>query len=404
MATTIEQQVALDEDLVPSTQREILHICPRIPGQAFAELPFEEEILEFIRFLGHCSTIRTLVDINMNRSVHPKKKQDKLALCKGRLHILIDQGGIQTPKHSRVRCNAPIELTNDEIRNTKAYKEYYACATGEAAPKPKASARRKRIGLDTFITPPTATTTPTTTVVVTSRLTAAAKGKQLAKAKSPSDPSKNSSDDEGDDAQEKVSDDDEGDEGKDSEEREEDDDDDDEDKNNVDEQTKGRDVSEGEKTNESDDDNDDQEEAKKGNDDDDNEEEISKIGEQEATESDEGEADATESDKESEDEEIREQEEESFDPIPRTPKESEDNDNNEEDQGLRIRMDERIREEEEADELYRDVDINQGRGFHISQETEDSHVILTPTQSDAQQESSSTSSFMTNPLNPTMDP
>nr|GFD43350.1 hypothetical protein [Tanacetum cinerariifolium] len=25
----------------------------------------------------------------------------------------------------------------DDIRNSKAYKEYYACATGEAAPKPK---------------------------------------------------------------------------------------------------------------------------------------------------------------------------------------------------------------------------------------------------------------------------
>nr|GFC26638.1 hypothetical protein [Tanacetum cinerariifolium] len=55
MATTIEQQVALDEALVPSTQRKMLHICPRIPGQAFAKLPFEEEILEFIRFLGHGS-------------------------------------------------------------------------------------------------------------------------------------------------------------------------------------------------------------------------------------------------------------------------------------------------------------------------------------------------------------
>nr|GFC96108.1 hypothetical protein [Tanacetum cinerariifolium] len=32
----------------------------------------------------------------------------------------------------------------EDIRNTKAYKEYYACATGEAVPKPKASARRKR--------------------------------------------------------------------------------------------------------------------------------------------------------------------------------------------------------------------------------------------------------------------
>nr|GFC96843.1 hypothetical protein [Tanacetum cinerariifolium] len=33
----------------------------------------------------------------------------------------------------------PIELTTAEIRNSKAYQEYYACAMGEAAPKPKAT-------------------------------------------------------------------------------------------------------------------------------------------------------------------------------------------------------------------------------------------------------------------------
>nr|GEY46074.1 hypothetical protein [Tanacetum cinerariifolium] len=78
----------------------------------------------------------------------------------------------------------PIELTNDEIRNPKAYKEYYAFATRESTPKPKASARRKRSGSDTSITPPT--------IAVTPKLTAAAKGKQPAKAikaKSPSAPS-----------------------------------------------------------------------------------------------------------------------------------------------------------------------------------------------------------------------
>nr|GFD47866.1 hypothetical protein [Tanacetum cinerariifolium] len=36
----------------------------------------------------------------------------------------------------------------DEIRNSKAYKEYYACAMGEAAPKPKASDRKKKGVLD----------------------------------------------------------------------------------------------------------------------------------------------------------------------------------------------------------------------------------------------------------------
>nr|GEX55646.1 retrovirus-related Pol polyprotein from transposon TNT 1-94 [Tanacetum cinerariifolium] len=110
----------------------------------------------------------------------------------------------------------------------------------------------------------------------------------------------------------------------------------------VDEQTKGRDESEGDKTDESDDDDDDQDEAEKVNDGDDNEEEVPKIDEQETTESDEGDNEATKSDRES----------------------------------LRIGEEERMQEEEEVDELYRDVDINQGRGLQVSQETEDSHVLV----------------------------
>nr|GFB04254.1 hypothetical protein [Tanacetum cinerariifolium] len=51
-----------------------------------------------------------------------------------------------------------------------------------------------------------------------------------------------------------------------------------------------------------------------------------------------------------------------------------------------------------------DVDINQGRGLQVSQEIEDSHVTLTLTHSVGQQESSLTSSFMTNLLNPIIDP
>nr|GFD03918.1 hypothetical protein [Tanacetum cinerariifolium] len=80
----------------------------------------------------------------------------------------------------------------------------------------------------------------------------------------------------------------------------------------VDEQTKGRDETEGEKTDESDDDH---EEAEVNDDDND---------------------------------------------------EEEDDDNNEEDQGLRIGEEEMMHEEEEADELYRDVDINQERGLQVS--------------------------------------
>nr|GFB44625.1 hypothetical protein [Tanacetum cinerariifolium] len=105
-----------------------------------------------------------------------------------------------------------------------------------------------------------------------------------------------------------------------------------------------------------------------------------KIDEPEDTEGDEDDDKATKSDRESEDEKTREQEEESFDQISRTPKESED-----------------------EDELYRDVDINQGRGLQVSQDIDDSHVTLTPVNPDGLQESSSVSSFVTSMLNPISD-
>nr|GFC44823.1 hypothetical protein [Tanacetum cinerariifolium] len=109
---------------------------------------------------------------------------------------------------------------------------------------------------------------------------------------------------------------------------------------------------------------------------------------------------------ESEEEETREEEEESFDPIPRTLEDSEDDDDSEDDgnQGLRVSEEQRLIEEEEVDELYRDVDINQGRGLQLSADIEDSHMTLTPVNPDGQQESSSVSSqFVSSMLNPTSD-
>nr|GFB49725.1 hypothetical protein [Tanacetum cinerariifolium] len=62
----------------------------------------------------------------------------------------------------------------------------------------------------------------------------------------------------------------------------------------------------------------------------------------------------SESEGESNEEETRQDKEESFDPIPRTPEGSEDEGSDEEDQELRLSEEARIQEEEEADELYRD--------------------------------------------------
>nr|GFC85652.1 hypothetical protein [Tanacetum cinerariifolium] len=66
-----------------------------------------------------------------------------------------------------------IEQTNDDIKNSEAYKEYYVVASGAAPPKSKASVRKTKSSSETTITPPTTAGT---------RLSTSAKGKQPAKA------------------------------------------------------------------------------------------------------------------------------------------------------------------------------------------------------------------------------
>nr|GFB51727.1 hypothetical protein [Tanacetum cinerariifolium] len=97
-----------------------------------------------------------------------------------------------------------------------------------------------------------------------------------------------------------------------------------------------------------------------------------------------------ESNEEDDNEETRE--EESFDPIPKTPECSEDEGDGEEDQGLNVNEEEHV-EEEEKDKLYRDVNINQGRGLQATIEVEDTHVTLTSINSDGQSSHSSRTSY-----------
>nr|GEX35226.1 retrovirus-related Pol polyprotein from transposon TNT 1-94 [Tanacetum cinerariifolium] len=460
MDTTIEQQVVMDEALVPHAQRlriadvpeiymqefwatttvhhhairfkmdnkkhivnlesfrDMLHICLRVHGQSFAEPPFEEEILAFIRFLRHSVAIRTLTNVNINKLYQSWRSfaaiinkcltgkssgYDSLRLSQAQIlwglyhkrnvdyaYLMWEDFVYQVehknhkkssemyyPRFMKFGALLPIELTNEEIRNSNAYKEYYAVATGAAPPKPKASVRKTRSSSDTSITSPTAAAGP--------RLTISAKGKQTAKAskakslsalsevamteaqqlklvtkrslqqthisqasgsgayegtgskpgvpdvptgESEEELSWNSTNDEGDDNEGKDDDDDEEDDGDDGEEGNGDDDDDDEDNN-----------------------------------------------------SDEGGDEDQEYDDDEYDEETRD--EESFDPIPQTSKNSEDEGDGEEDLGLNVGEEERHAEEEEEDELYRDVNINQGRGIQETLEVEDSHVTLTPRMNEA---------------------
>nr|GEX62590.1 hypothetical protein [Tanacetum cinerariifolium] len=402
------------KQLMDEVDENILHICPRLHGQPFA-VPFEEEILSFIHFLGRSAAIRTLTDI-LSGLYHKRnvdyaylmwedfvyqvkhknqKKSNEMyypRFTKDIIHHFMSKDPL-IPRRNKVNWHyvrddfmfsmiklvsrhqntqhfgtlLPIELTNDEIRNSKDYKEYYAIATGEAAPKPKANVRRIRSSSDTSITPPTAAVSP--------RLTASGKGKQTAKASKAKSLSALSEVAMTKAQQLKL----------------------------VTKQSmqqthisrpSGSGADEGTGSKQGDDDNDEEDEGDDGEEGDDDQEVV--------RDDDKDDDEECGDDEQESNEETRE--DESFDPIPQTPKSSEDEGNGTEDIGLNVEREEGLNEEKEEDKLYRDLNINQGRGLQVTLEVEGTRVTLTLIKINGQQESSSVSSqFMTSMLNPTLD-
>nr|GEZ46807.1 hypothetical protein [Tanacetum cinerariifolium] len=102
MDTTIEQQVVMDEALVPHAQRDMLHIFPRVPGQSFDEPPFEDEILAFIQFLGHReATPKPKASIKRTRSSFDTSITPPTAAASPRLTA--SAKGKQTAKASKAK-------------------------------------------------------------------------------------------------------------------------------------------------------------------------------------------------------------------------------------------------------------------------------------------------------------
>nr|GFA62133.1 hypothetical protein [Tanacetum cinerariifolium] len=207
--------------------RETLHICLRLPGQTFDELPFEDEILAFLRSLGHSGEIRRLTDVNINKLHQPwrsftaiinkclsgkssgydtvehkdTKKSNEMyypRFTKVIIHHFMSKNP-SIPRRNKVNWHyvkddqmftmiklvsrhqntqqfgamLPIKLTNADIRNSDAYKEYYAVATGATPPKTKASVQKTKSCFDTTATPPS-------TAAAGIRLCTFAKGKKPA--------------------------------------------------------------------------------------------------------------------------------------------------------------------------------------------------------------------------------
>nr|GEV45386.1 reverse transcriptase domain-containing protein [Tanacetum cinerariifolium] len=232
MDMTIDQQVALDKALVPHASRlrigksnfrlrsditskesilqliyDVLRLTPFykaflvttdvpeiyiLPNQTFDELPFKEEILAFLRYLGHSREIKKITD-----GMYHKKNVDFSYLLWEDFVYQVEHkdakksNGMYYPRFTKViihffmtkdpsipRRNKqfdailPTELTNEDIKNSAGYKEYYAVASGAAPLKTKASVRKTQSSSDTIITPLMAAGT---------RLLTLAKGKQPAK-------------------------------------------------------------------------------------------------------------------------------------------------------------------------------------------------------------------------------
>nr|GFC58420.1 hypothetical protein [Tanacetum cinerariifolium]GFC58425.1 hypothetical protein [Tanacetum cinerariifolium] len=72
----------------------------------------------------------------------------------------------------------PVELTNEAIKNSAAYKEYYAIASRAEPPKTKVSVRKTQCSSDTTMPPPVAKGTRLQT---SEKVDKPVKGKQPAK-------------------------------------------------------------------------------------------------------------------------------------------------------------------------------------------------------------------------------
>ncbi|GJT36733.1 copia protein [Tanacetum coccineum] len=217
---------------------QMLQICPKLPDQQFEELPFEEEILMFLRDLGHSGEIKVITDVNVNKLHQPwrsfaavinkclsgksigydslrlsqaqilwgmyhKKNVDYAYLLREDFVYQVENKNVKRsnemyyPRFTKVIVNffmtkdqsiprrnkvnwhfarddpmfttikvvsrhedtqlygaiLPIDLTNEAIKDSESYKEYYAIALGAEPPKTKASAKKKQVESDKAKTP-----------------------------------------------------------------------------------------------------------------------------------------------------------------------------------------------------------------------------------------------------------
>nr|GEU81894.1 ribonuclease H-like domain-containing protein [Tanacetum cinerariifolium] len=324
---------------------EMLHICPRLPGQTFDELPFEEEILAFCRFLRHSGEIRKLTDVNIHKLHQPMRSFAAIinkylsGISTGYDSLRLSQAQILWGMYHKKNVNFAYLLWEDfvyqvEHKDAKKSNEIYYLGFIKViihyfmTKDPSIPRRNKELHLPRL-------------KQVSGRLRVVPTLQSLLQMLQAQDSR----------LQQKA--------------------------NNLLSLPKQKD----------DDDQDDNDDDQ--NTDNDGDEFLHPklfIHEEEA------------------------KDDESFDPIVQPPKNSDDKGNDDASLGLNVGSEEGQDAEDDDEEMYRDVNINlEGRDVqmtdvHTTQEFEDTHVTLTPVNPNGQQQSSSVSSqFVTSMLNPSLD-
>ncbi|GJV92237.1 hypothetical protein Tco_1540050 [Tanacetum coccineum] len=110
------------------TFRQMFQIWPKVPGQKFVDPPFEEEILVFLSDLGYPGNIKSLSEVKVEILPQPWRTFGTIInKCLSGKHEVVQKYGVILPDN----------LTTQAMKESKAYKTYYAFATGKAIPKPK---------------------------------------------------------------------------------------------------------------------------------------------------------------------------------------------------------------------------------------------------------------------------
>ncbi|GJV50049.1 hypothetical protein Tco_1440261 [Tanacetum coccineum] len=116
--------------------REIFQICPKLPNQEFDALPSNEEIVSFIKELGHKGDIKSVSDAVVDHMYQPWRTFASIINKSEDDNILGLMRFVSKSKDFQVYgALLPEVMTNQKMRNSHAYKTYLAYATGAATPK-----------------------------------------------------------------------------------------------------------------------------------------------------------------------------------------------------------------------------------------------------------------------------